>query len=371
MFEQLWQDATTFGFILSDIGKFPKVDKIAIERSEVSYTSESVLPVGTTLGRLQEIISLLDYRKVSDDQEVPTRVGSYFWYEPENYASFVGVELDVYRTRRGDITVTTRSRSSRSYWDLAQQNKTIKLIRDLFGGHFRTDAGRNRYLRLEGSPPSPLASGCFLARWRFHNDLIRARIYLMARKFDPTAKDKPTGLNFLDEINPRLLSNNLLLPYFIAVWEEYFRATFAVLFKCAAKKEAVLRNARIDHTDLEQMAAGAQPVERAVAESFSFQRPSSIDKNFKLLARELEVAAVLRKPFRSRKMSLFDSIERLIDVRNEFVHTGTMDIGLFDEQLTQVSKDLEVAVNRVYEHVSKHYKSITKLFPRTFARTRS
>jgi hypothetical protein len=39
------------------------------------------------------------------------------------------------------------------------------------------------------------------------------------------ARDQPSGFLFADKVNPKLVSNNLLVPYVIAVWEEYFRAT--------------------------------------------------------------------------------------------------------------------------------------------------
>ena len=46
-------------------------------------------------------------------------------------------------------------------------------------------------------------------------------------------------------MNPRLLPNNLLVPYVIAVWEEYFRATFAVVLKYSTQRRSVLKNAKL------------------------------------------------------------------------------------------------------------------------------
>lgn len=322
----------------------------------MSYTSETILPQDATLVQVQDLVALLGYKKANDDLKFPNRVAGYFWYDETDYRSYVGVELDIYRDRKGIMTVTTRSRVGRSYWDLIQQNKTLKMFRDLLGGRFTTDAGRNRYWRPDEPAPTPLSAGCFHARWRFHNDLGRARIYLMNRKLEgQIAKDSSSGLDFMDELNPRLLSNNFLLPYLVAVWEEYFRATFAACFKYSPQREAALKRARLGHGDLEKVAIGSQPIERAIAESFSFQRPSAITENFRMLDQKLDVGGAIRKPYRRRKTNLFDSIEQLVEDRNEFVHTGGMNIKFFDGQLIAALSDMEVAVNRAYECIAAHY----------------
>lgn len=316
--------------------------------------SENELPEGTNLRRVLEVVELLGYRSVKDGLRVPSRVKSYFWSEDSEYQSWTGVELSIYRTG-GLIAVSTRSRVSRSYWDLSHQNKTIKLIRDLFGGNFTTDAGQNRYFSPESPPPSPLSSGCYLARWRFHNALMKARIYIATRKLEGNiAKEASAGLAFMDEMNPRLLSNNLLIPYVIGVWEEYFRSTFAAALKYANNRETVLKKSRLSHMQLEQIAAEKKPIEQTISECFSFQRPSQIGENFKLLDSKLDIAAALRKPYRKRRTNLFDSIEALVEGRNAFVHTGQMDLSLYDKALDRTLTDIVEAVDRAYDAIGSH-----------------
>lgn len=322
----------------------------------MSYESESVLPSSTRLAQVQDIVALLGYKKGNDYLNVPNRVANYFWYEEADYQSWAGVELDIYRDPGGVIMVTTRSRSCRSYWDLIQQNKTLKLIRDLLGGYFTTDAGRNHYWHPDEPPPSPLSSGCFLARWRFHNGLGRAHVYLMNRQFEGSiARATPSGLGYLDELNPRLLSNNFLLPYVVAIWEDYFRSTFTAALKYSNQRESALKKARLSHVHLEQVALGTQTIERAIAESFSFQRPSLIADNFRLIDPKLDVGGAMRKPYKRRKISLYDSIEALIDERNAFVHEGLMNMTLYDRQLKKTLDDIVAAVDRAYECIADHY----------------
>lgn len=322
----------------------------------MSYTSTSVLQSLTTVSQVKEIINLLGYKQSKDGLKVPNRITGYFWYDETDYRSWSGVELDIYKTPKGPIKVITRSTVSRSYWDLTHQNKTLKLLRDIFGGHFETDAGRNRYWRPHEPPPSPISSGCYLARWRFHNNFGRARIYLMSRNLEGhIARESTTGFGLIDQMNPRLLSNNLLVPYMIAVWEEFFRATFAACLRYSKQREAALKRAKLSHADLEKLAIGSVQVERSVAEFFSFQRPSAIAETFKLLDQKLDLAAPLRKPYRRRHVTLFDSIEALIKQRNTLVHEGDINLELFDKQLETTMTDLTEAINRAYNYIAKHY----------------
>ena len=93
----------------------------------MSYTSTSTVLSTVKLARLREIVELIGYMKIRNELNVSNMVGNYFWYEENDYQSWSGVELQVYR-QNGEITVETRSTTSRSYWDLKQQNKTIKII---------------------------------------------------------------------------------------------------------------------------------------------------------------------------------------------------------------------------------------------------
>ena len=230
------------------------------------------------------------------------------------------------------------------------------MLRDLFGGHFVTDGGQNKYWRPDGIPPSLLSSGCYLARWRFHNALMPAQIYLKARQLEwASAANKPSGFGFIDEINPRLLSNNIVVPYIVGVWEDYFRTTFSVLLKYSDNRDAVLRKCRPTHAQIGKILYSKSP-EYVISECFSFQRPSVISENFKLIGVRLDLASAMRKPLRRRKATLYDIIERAIEQRNGLVHSGSMDLALFDEKLNSLISDFVFAVDRAYHAIGAHFR---------------
>lgn len=69
----------------------------------------------------------------------------------------------------------------------------------------------------------------------------------------------------------------------------------------------------------------------------------------------LNLAGVMKKPYRKRKEPLFTSIEERVEDRNEFVHSGRMDIRLTDEKLRTLLVDFEVAAERCYQEFSHRY----------------
>ncbi len=181
----------------------------------------------------------------------------------------------------------------------------------------------------------------------------------MNRNFEgASALDKSSGLQYIEKFNPRLLSNNFLLPYVVAIWEDYFRSTFAAVLKYSGQREGILKKARLSHTQLDQIAPGAQPIERAVSECFSFQRPSLISENFRIMDSKLDFGGAMKKLYRRRKVSLYDSIEALVEGRNAFVHEGEMDMTLFDKKMQIVLDDIVTAVDPAYECIGRQYKFV-------------
>jgi hypothetical protein len=238
----------------------------------MSYSSHSVLPRSARLSTVRELIYSLGYKRDGTVKGLPTQTDTCFWFDSDDYRSWVGVELEIYRSRGGRITVSTRTTISRSYWDLAHQNRTIKLLRDCYGGSFTTDEGKGRYLRPRSGPPSPLSSGCYLAHWRFLNAIRSTHSYVSIRKQEPTNKKLRS---YIGDYMPDVISSNLVLPYLVAVWEEYFRATFTATLQYSPQRDAALKRARLTSDHLEKVLTGHTAIERALAETFGFQRPSA------------------------------------------------------------------------------------------------
>lgn len=316
----------------------------------MSYCSENQLPLSTPISRLFEVVELLGYQKVRNSFKIDNQIGSFVWFGNEDVISFVEIELNIYR-EKDYLSVQTRTRVGRSYWDLKWQNKTISLLKALFGGSFSTDAGNNRYITNSNPEPSKLASSLYVDRWVFKNAMIKPEIYLNSRELNADiAKNKPTGVPFLDELNPRILSDNLIIPYIVGCWESYFRNSYVSILKYSNQiSDNALKNCKLSTRDYLSVVKDGVPLEILISESLSFQRPSIISENFKQLNRKINIEAWLKKPYHNRKTTLFDSITEVINTRNYIVHTGNMDLRIFDKQILKIMKDMTEAINRVYD----------------------
>lgn len=314
----------------------------------MSYTSTNTFPQGTAISSVKNLVELLGYVKNRDRYSIPERVGCYFWLADFPDISFVGVELSIYKNDN-IIRVETRTRVGRSYWDLIQQNKTIKYLHDYLGGSFETDEGKNRYLYCDEIEPSRLESGLYLSRWIFHNALITPQIHLDNRSLQgDMAREKPTGFDWMDKINPRFFSNSINIPYILGAWEEYLRASFVIFLRYTNCNPKVYKILRVRPEDIIDVLKHGQRLENQLANSLSFQRPSIIDANFKAINEKIDIAGCLRKPYKRRKRTLYDYIDDIVDERNLLVHTATTNRIITDNELKTMLTDFEAAADRIY-----------------------
>jgi hypothetical protein len=169
----------------------------------MSYESTNQLPNDTRIKDVLEFIELLNYRRVLHSKlKVSDEVAEYYFFEENEYKSWSGIDLSVFRKKSEGVVVYTRTNVSRSYYDLTHQNHTIRTLKRRFGGSFETDEGKGRYLHPRREPPLPQESGCYLAFQRFGSNLIKADIYLQGRVFPNKQWEKTGILEFMDASIP-------------------------------------------------------------------------------------------------------------------------------------------------------------------------
>jgi len=316
----------------------------------MSYESTNTLSDNSRLADVREFLEILGYSKLGRrrSKEFGT-IEEYSWHDARDYRSWSGIGLSIFSSDR-PITVHSRTLISRSYFDLQQQNRTISQLRKRFGGTFSTDEGANRYLHPAGPPPSPAASGCHLAFERLGFNLIRAQHYHESRAFSKTAMRQDALLTQIG-LSPRLLSNNILLPFIVAALEDYFKSTFVALLKYSDRKHIFLKNVRLQGEQVGAIFDG-RPIELQVAETFSFQKLPTIVANFKALEPKLDIGGALKRPFRRRRESLYELIEKTILARHNLIHRVDLDATLTDDRVQGLIHDMDAAITRTYKHIA-------------------
>lgn len=322
----------------------------------MSFTSTNVLPKSTALDRVLEIIEWLDYDTFDTNKDIPHQIGNFGWSGDKQFQSFVGVELQVYQ-KNGTITIDTRTRMGRSYWDLKQQNKTIKALKDFFGGSFTTDEGKNILFEEDENEPTLLESGLYLQKWKYYNDMGKLQILSMSTKIAENLE--LTGIPWLDEMNPKIIQNNLQIPYLIGAWEKYLKSTFVVLLKCSSKREKIFKRLlgkiKILPNYMESFSQNSEMVEWLLAEWLSFQRPKSIIDNYQMIDSNIDINGAFMKPTPNQTESLFERLDHVVDIRNDIAHAGIISSNVSDEVIKQYIDDFTEAADRIYHSLGNYY----------------
>ncbi len=314
----------------------------------MSYTSDSHLAPNSKIKDVNAFLTLLGYKAVSSwKAEELGKIYEFYWFEEEDYRSTSGVQASVYEAE-SVVRVTTGTPIARSYYDLKHQNQTIRELRNRFGGWFTTDAGKNRCWPDQGTPPTPSKSGCARAYNRYGRNTIKASIYLMGRDFK-NYKKSTSKIEWIDEHNPWLISNNLLLPFLVSASEDYWKSTYVALLKYSEKKESILKSAHFSGNQLVQLSKKKITVEELFAESLSFQSISSICNNFAKLGLSVDLAAILKKPLRKgSKQSFYLILESLTEMRHRLIHRGELNDGLSETELQKMIKIQKQAIKNFH-----------------------
>lgn len=313
----------------------------------MSYDIQNILNPKSILEDVKIFLELLEYSYLGSYKNDNNRILKYYWFNKDNYKSWTGIELTII-SNNIEINIGTRTHISASFYDIEHQNKTAKLLKKFFGGNFTSSSGKNRYLLQHESEPKPDESGCYLAYNNFGKNLIRAQQYLGNRSFDG-ASNKISAFPFLDIFNPRLLSNNLILPFLVSIFEDYWKSSYIALLKSSENKEAILKNwNKIYPEKIVQISNGLLSIEEAFAETLSFAKISMVCKHFNALDKKLDFASILRKPYKKRKKTLFDSLEDMTELRNRLIHDAGENIIVMDDQITTFVEDLHSTIDKCY-----------------------
>lgn len=316
----------------------------------MSYTSISKLENGTSLRDVQQILEFLNYEHEESRKEKDgSKIKTFYWFESKNYKSWTGVILYLIESN-GEISVSTKTSNTRSYYDLEHQNKTIRLLRKYFKGDFTTDYGKGRYLNTKPHLFAFPESGCHQAFSNFGTNLFRAHNYLNNRNFGNYNVDL-SGIDWLDRLNPSILSNTLVLPFLCSIAEDFWKSLYIVLLKYSDKKESILKSNRISPERLTRVSNQTLTIEEAFAESIPFGRISMVCKHFNTLDKNLHFARELRKPYRRRKKSLYDSLEEMTEIRNKLIHRASTPILIEDKYLKDLFNIIHDSVERCYTHL--------------------
>jgi hypothetical protein len=331
--------------------------------SEMSYETESVLPKGVSVAQAVSFALLLGYKRHGTYAHLGSpKTLALYHFEDKDYRSWQSVELSISSTEKG-VAVGTRTNVGRSAYDFEFQNRTVREFKRRFGGRATKDDGDGAGYD-PGPPVPPPASGCYLSMRRFDWHLSRLEPFLGTRIFPKSHKSMEfaeRAWRVLSEANPEVFSNNIIVPYVVSMMEDFFKSTYIALLRYSDKKATIFKNARLSGEQLANISKGVLTVEEAVAETMSFQRVSAVARHFKDLDPRIDISGALKKPYRGRKTTLFQSLDDLTTRRHALIHRVEIDISLRGKKIDRIVANAAVAVGRIYKHVTDQYGWFSKL----------
>jgi hypothetical protein len=318
----------------------------------MSYESSNYLDKSVRLNDIIDFVKLLNYKHQKTwDSDGLKKIRDFFWFEEKNYKSISGVELSIFYSEE-NLIVTTRSTINRSYYDLEQQNKTIRLLKKYFGGYFKTDYGRGKYLSLKETPLLEQAAiGCLLAFNNFGFNLIRLRLYFDSRNFGNRSLIS-SDIDWLAPFNQQSLSNSFVLVFLVSILEEFWKSIYVALLKYSENKETILKNGRLTGDRLIQVSNETISVEQAFADSISFARISNVCSHFRALDKKYDFGSVLKKPYKRRKKNMFDTLEEMTEIRNTIIHEAGKNIIIKDRYIKELINNLHDSIERCYIYLT-------------------
>lgn len=325
----------------------------------------------STKQKLISELKVLGYNRakgIVDSQNTKDVVG-FMWFGTRDYESFVGVEANVVKTSQEDIdkyncsewTLHTRTRSSGSYKDKEKQNLTIKHIRKLFGGTFYNDwYGTNKYTNLIDYPKlSAPERGLVLMRNNVHDKILSIKYSLnqfpnnLIHTNVESIEDK-TFKEFIKSIEPSLAIYNAMFPFLVSLIEFMFKESFLIMIRYSDNAKEIIEseNIKVPLRSVIKVSSGEILIENIIADSFTFQNLSQVNKAYKKYL-DLDITNILskKKKVDNKVFRVYQKIEEIISIRHSIIHHfgfyENLDKAMFIEYLGTVEVALKVFMNQL------------------------
>lgn len=314
----------------------------------MGYDSVNHLPFDVKKEDVYEFLKILGYNHKSE---------FFRFYKDDNYKYFVGVWAHVYKDTKDNeepgLRVSTRTQIYASDYDIAFMNYTIKQLKKRFGGYFQSDYGKNRYIPMNATLKMGAENGCYFAYDNMQENMSKISYFIN------NIEDENDGMKYIRkeyyQETPLTFKSNLALTYVASVIENFYRDIYVALLKYSPKKEQLFKDNKFFPDDLVDVSNGIITVEQAYAYGKPFQNIKKICANLFTLNNSINLDRELKKPYRNRKETLYDVINRVLEHRHGLVHRLIYNSQYTKRQALCDAKLIEEAMKRSYQYICGIY----------------
>lgn len=315
-------------------------------------------PKGTRSSDVEEFLLLLGFKRGKKGPFSGMMGSPFYYFKDDDYRHITGLYVELYRDKEdaSQLKLWTRTTIWRSKFDSDLHNNTVRQLRKRFGGHFESDYGRNRYFPFDGPAREKAEAGAYQAYSLFYSNLQRASHFIGYADLLNDSQYKIQGIDFIDLMNPRILSANVMVPFLLSAVEEYFRSLYIALLRYSDSREKIIQSARLQGAEICAIDRGEMTVPEAVAKWMNFQEMAKVNAAFKALDSKLDLHGILKKPVGRRRESPWDGLVRLVAQRHSLIHGAELEVQYTPKKLKSDIALVESAVWRIYQELIKIYR---------------
>jgi len=275
---------------------------------------------------------------------------SFFWQESGDFKSTNGVDASVFPLDDNakevwktitDWAVRTRTSLGATSFDQEFQNYTVRCIRKKFGGTFYNDCfGHNRYNVITRELSTPASRGLHGVLTKLLHDLESLEQVLpeetMKSLHTPQGEiteetDQNGLLQLIQKYDPSRVIYNALIPFLVAVIEDFFRECFEILLKYDSSTMVKLEDQtrKLSLAEVKAISMREPGFERIVSSWYSFQNINGIQKAYsEILCFDIGKILSHREQVRDKLPIMSKWLENLIETRHGVIHHFSLNRGL-------------------------------------------
>jgi hypothetical protein len=308
-------------------------------------------PSSTKRDDAEHFLVLIGYMKApADSRSREKKVSSFYFPADSDPARLSGVTAQVFVDDEGKLVATSRTNIWCTYRDTELQNTTLRELKKYFNGYFESDFGKNRYFKNSGPKRAGVEAACYAASFRFLNSIVSLK-FLNDWVLDK-AEQKPRrekDFDFLNMMNPSVLTANLCAIYLVSLIEDFFKSIFAETIRSSRATVNFKRFRTVQSLFLERAFRGQIDLEAAIAEAHPFQNAEQIRAHFSGLPLVGFIDKYLGKPVSSKsRIKRAEALQLIFDRRHSLVHQASLDYNYLPQDLVKDIRFCERLVRGMY-----------------------
>ncbi|MDP5273216.1 HEPN domain-containing protein [Chengkuizengella axinellae] len=309
---------------------------------------------------IEKVVSSLGFRK---DEEIED---TYYWFDYDYVSTrgcmfYLGYDNILHidgKDKEFKTVCSTNTKAGRSHGDFQKQIDTIKELNNKFGGIVYGDEGHGFF---ENDIPklSRTDIACGFAYLRFERNLVMVK--QLMEDVDIKRVHNYLDLGILPYGEKNFLTNNLLVPYFVSIMEDFLKTFIYRYIETNKESENLIYSKKetLPYNIVKELVEKEKSIIDIEIEEYSFQNFKSANRAFtKYIGLDLFTHILNEKiSIDGEEEKLISILSQLIKERHELIHEAKLNYNLDKKLIKSYYNSLEL-LGKTFVRVFKEKRSI-------------